>query len=72
MRKWEQPLEKDTRNREDINKWLAIQQSFMAGLQEDITNEKLQLSFCEPWSPEYEYRTKNLQALYHVKETYGK
>jgi hypothetical protein len=44
----------------------------MVGLQEDITNEKLQLSFCSPGSAEYEARTKNLQALYKIKENYGR
>jgi hypothetical protein len=52
--------------------WLFIRQSFLSSLEVDITNARLQLSFAKEWTVVYEERFKDLQALYRIKENYGK
>jgi len=52
--------------------WKHIKESFLSSLNEEITNEKLQMTFCKEWSAEYEYRLKTLQGLYLTKESYGR
>ena len=57
---------KDAKEREDIRR------SFFSQLTQEITNAKLQLSFCSPESGAFEYWTKELQNLFKQKSEYGK
>ena len=68
----ERPLERDTRSPEQIKQGADIKHGFMVSLQEDITNAKVQLTFATEGTKEHEERLKDLQALFRIKENYGK
>ena len=42
----EKPLEKETRNKEDIDRGIEIRKGVMTTFQQEITHSELQKSFC--------------------------
>ena len=69
--KKEHALEKDTRSKDQIERWLAMRKIFMSTLQLEITHSELQKTFCEKGSPEWNYHNEYVQILKRQRDTYG-
>lgn len=59
------------KTKEQIDLWKGIREDFLSGIQKDIVNAKLQLSFSVPDSAQYRYWSDELKSLYKQKENYG-